>query len=391
MTVPSPETNPLPSAASFFRPTWADIDVAAFRHNLRTMAGCLAPGVKTIVVLKANGYGHGAVPLARAAAAESGVSLWGFGVSSIEEGLLLRESGFRHPVLILGSLFPFENFVPALEHDLIPAVASLAAARALGGIATERGRRADVHVKVDTGMGRIGVSPQAAAQIVDAVLENRSLHLEGIFTHLAHAESEEDTQRQLDVFQAVAEEARRKKGEPLLAHAANSAATFLYPRSHGDAVRPGLSLYGIYPNESLRARVSLQPVMTWKTRIVFLKTVKGGTAVSYGATFRTSRPSRLATLPVGYADGYRRILSNRAFVLVKGRRCPVLGRVTMDQIVVDVTDVPAVDVGEEVVLLGRQGKDAVTAEELAGWAETIPYEIVCGVSVRVPRRYVNVS
>ncbi len=374
----------LSAARRFLRPTWAEIDPNAFRRNLTALAGVLAPGVRMIVVLKADGYGHGAVPLARAAAALPGLPLWGFGVSSVEEGQALREAGLKTPVLILGSLFPFDAFEVALRHDLTPTVASLAAAQALERTAGALKRRAAAHVKIDTGMGRIGVSPKAAAQTLEAVLKSPSLRLEGVYTHLAQADSAEVTRNQLDLFeQAVAP--LRAGQVPFLAHVANSAAVLRHPRAHLDAVRPGLALYGICPSEDLRSRADLSPVMAWKTRVVFLKTVQPGTPVSYGGTFRFEKAARVATLPVGYADGYRRSLSNKGQVLVRGRRCPVVGRVTMDQILVDVTQVPGVDVGDEAVLLGAQGRDRISAEELARWADTIPYEIVCGVSARVPR------
>lgn len=365
----------------FLRPTWAEIDQDAFARNLAALSRLAS--VPVIVVLKADGYGHGAVPLAQAAL-RSGARLWGFGVSSVEEGVALRDGGIKEPILTLGSLFPFESFEAALDYGLTPAVASPAAAQALGRLAAGRGKPCGAHLKIDTGMGRIGVSPKGAAEAARAVLDQKSLRLEGAYTHLAQADSAEATREQLALFDEAVAPFRTQS---LLRHVANSAAVLSRPEARYDAVRPGLALYGIYPSEALRSRVPLTPVMAWKTRVVFMKTAAPGTSVSYGATFKAKRPSRLATLPVGYADGYRRCLSNRGSVLVKGRRCPVVGRVTMDQIIVDVTDAPGVDVGEEVVLLGAQGAERVTAEEMAGWCDTIPYEVVCGVSARVPRVY----
>jgi alanine racemase len=372
-----------PSAVrSFLRPTWVEVDLDAFRRNLSSLAGRLRPGVKLIVVLKADGYGHGARPLAKAAAEMPGLPLWGFGVSSVEEGAVLREAGVRQPVLILGSLFPFESFAAALENGLTPTVASLAAAKALEKASESLGRRTGVHVKVDTGMGRIGLSPRAAGEAIGAVVSSPHLKLEGVYTHLAEADSADRTREQLGLFDKALQGVTPGS---VLRHVANSAATLLYMEAQYDAVRPGLTLYGLAPLSARPLPVPLSPVLAWKTRIVFLKTVEPGAAVSYGATFRVERKSRLATLPVGYADGYRRAFSNKASVLVRGRRCPVAGRVTMDQTVVDVTDVPGADVGDEVALIGAQGTQRVGAEELAAWADTIPYEVVCGITSRVPR------
>jgi alanine racemase len=370
--------------SSFFRPTWAEIDVEAFIANARALAGLLS-GARMIVVLKADGYGHGAAALARAAAS-AGLPMWGFGVSSVEEGVALREAGLTQPILILGSLFPFESFEPALEHRLTPTVASAAVALELEKVAARIGRRSAVHLKVDTGMGRIGVSPKGAGEVVDAIKSCGRLALEAVYTHLAKSDSADDTRMQLARFDGVLKDVRARGLSPH-AHAANSTALIHFPESHYNFVRPGLALYGVPPTPESARSVSLKPVLAWKTRVVFLKSVPSGTPVSYDGTHRVSRPSRLATLPVGYADGYRRALSNKGCVLVKGRRCPVLGRVTMDQTVVDVTDVPQVDVGAEAVLLGAQGAERITANEMASWADTISYEVLCGITNRVPRMF----
>jgi alanine racemase len=358
------------------------VDLSAFVRNLKALADLAGPGARLMPVLKADGYGHGAVPLARAAEGAGVRSLWGFGVSSVEEGISLRRAGARKPILILGSLYPFDSFRAVLAHRLTPTVASLSAVHALAR-AAGRSRRAPVHLKVDTGMGRIGVSPAAAPAAARAVRARGTLRLEGVYTHLARADSFPATRAQLDVFRRVVRSLRRSG--PLLAHAANSAGLLHHPASRMELVRPGLALFGASSWPGRRDPVELAPVLTWKSRVVFIKTVPPGTPVSYGAAFRTRRRSRLATLPVGYADGYRRALTGRAAALLRGRRCPVVGRVTMDQIVVDATGVPGVDVGEEAVLLGAQGEARISVEEMAAWADTIPYEIFCGISSRVPR------
>ncbi len=368
---------------TFLRPTWAVIHLKSFQNNLRAVSSRLASGVRSLPVLKADGYGHGAREMARAAAEAADVPQWGFGVSSIEEGISLREAGFKQPILILGSLFPFDGFESALKYDLTPTLASRLAAQELSRVAAKLKRCAAAHVKVDTGMGRIGVSPETALETIREISGQDALRLEGVYTHLAQADSPEETRKQLDRFKPVVDAARRLSPRPLV-HAANSAAALLSPETHFDVVRPGLALYGLSPAPAADM-AGFAPVMEWKTRIVFLKKVQPGTAVSYGGTFRARRVSWLATLPVGYADGYRRSLSNKGQVLVRGKRCPVAGRVTMDQIIVDVTDVPGVEVGDETVLIGKQGAERISAEEMAEWADTIPYEIVCGVSARVPR------
>lgn len=368
-------------SALFLRPTWAEIDLAAFQKNLRALASFLPQRVKLMAVLKADAYGHGAAPLAAAArTAGLGGRLWGFGVSSVEEGVALRDAGVRESILILGSLYPFDSYDVVLDRALIPTVASRGSAQALAQRAEKRGRPAPCHVKIDTGMGRIGLAPSTARETLPGWVRHPWLKVEGVFTHLACADAAGATAQQLKVFDAAL---RGLKGLPRCLHAANSAAVLARPGSWYDLVRPGLALYGVAPGPG--RSVPLTPVLTWKSRVVFLKTVRSGTPLSYGWTWRAGRRSRIATAPVGYADGYRRGLSNAGEVLVRGRRCPVVGRVTMDQILVDVTDTPGVDVGEEVVLIGTQGRQRITVEEVADRADTIPYEILCGISRRVPR------
>lgn len=370
------------SSPGFYRPTWAEIDTEAFFKNASVLAR-RAGRARLLAVLKADAYGHGAVPLARILERRSPRGFWGFGVSSVEEGRTLREAGLKSRILILGSLFPFDSFDAALRYGLTPTVASRSSARALARAAARAGTRTPVHIKVDTGMGRIGMTPATAAEAIPDIAALPALRLEGVYTHLAQAENASRVREQLGLFDRLIH-SLRGQGLSFLAHAANSEALLLRPESRYDMARPGLALYGVPPAPGVRGLV---PVLTWKTRVVFLKDVSKGTRVSYGGTWRASRRSRLATLPVGYADGYRRALSNRGEVLVRGRRCPVVWRVTMDQIIVDVTDARGADIGEEVVLLGRQGRASVTAEDMAAWADTIPYEILCGLSARVPRVY----
>jgi alanine racemase len=360
----------------FFRPTWAEVDIAALVANLRELRRRVGPGVKTMFVVKANAYGHDAA-LCAAAAERARAADW-LGVSSVEEGMALREAGTRLPILVLGSLYPFESVLAAAAHDLTPVVASLEAAQRVAEAARRVRRRLEVHVKADTGMGRFGARPEAAVEVAKRVSADGALRLGGVFTHLAKAEDDAAfTARQLKAFRAVLASLARAGIRPPLVHAANSAGALRRPASRFSLVRPGLAAYGAWDG--------FAPVLTWKTKIVFLKSVPKGTTVSYGATWRARRPSRVATLPVGYGDGYARALSNRASVLVHGARCPVIGRVTMDQTMVDVTALPQARVGDDAVLLGRQGGAEVPAAELARLCGTIPYETLTGISSRVPR------
>ncbi|MDE1976020.1 MAG: alanine racemase [Elusimicrobia bacterium] len=362
------------------RPTWAEVDLGALRRNLRAFRSRLGPAVKILFVVKADAYGHGAAACARAAQS-SGLCDW-LGVSSVEEGAALREKGVRLPVLVLGSLYPFESFAVAARYGLTATVASLSAAKSLASAARRRGRRVSCHLKIETGMGRIGMRPPAAAQAAEHLERACPGALTGLYTHLSSPEeSPSYTRRQLAEFsRAVAAVSSRARG-PLLRHAAASAAALRYPESRWDMARPGLAVYGLYPG--------FEPVLTLKTRVVFLKTVPRGTAVGYGASYRTRLRSRLATLPVGYADGFLRALSNRGSVLVRGRRCPVVGRISMDMATIDVTRVPGARVGDEAVVFGRQGAREIPIRSAAALAGAIPYEIPCGLTARVPRIYLS--
>jgi alanine racemase len=367
---------------SLYRPTWAEISESAFVSNLENLRRHVGERVRLLAVLKADGYGHGATDLAKLAVTSGADAI---GVSILEEGIALRQAGVRRPILLLGGIFPLKNFSVALEYDLTPTVASLEAAQALAAEAERRGRRAACHLKVDTGMGRIGVSPGRAADVIGRIAANPHLVLEGVYSHFACADGDaEFTTQQLDTFRQLRTDAVPRD---TLFHIANSAGLLHERASHLDMVRPGLALYGLRPSAG-PVPVVLRPVLSWRTKIVFLKKVPKGTGVSYGRTFVTARESDIATLPVGYADGVPRAVSNRGAVLVRGKRCAIVGRVTMDHIMIDVTGLGA-DVGDDVTLIGEQDGVTLTADEWAAWSETISYEIVCGISKRVPRRMVN--
>ena len=370
-----------PPRRRFFRPTWAEVDLGALKRNLSQLRSKMSAGTKIMFVVKANAYGHDAALCSRAV--ESGRHADWFGVSSVEEGVALREAGVRLPILVLGSLYPFESVLAAVAHDLTPIVASLESAKRLAEVALKLKRRVDCHVKVDTGMGRIGASPEAALGVVRHLAALKAVRVQGLYTHFACAESDAAfTTEQLRRFRRVIDALSKEGLRPPLIHSANSAGALRHPASRFDLVRPGLAVYGLYPG--------FEPALSLKSKIVFIKTIPRGTTVSYGATWRAKRQTRVATLPIGYGDGYSRALSNRASVLVNGRRCPVIGRVTMDQTMIDVTAIAEVRVGADAVLIGRQGSGEIKAEELSRLCGTIAYETATSLTSRVPRVQVGV-
>lgn len=374
--------NPLLSKVSpFYRPTWTDISTDAFVANLNEIRKLIGPAVQLLAVLKADAYGHGASDLA-SIALDHGANL--IGVSSLEEGISLRDTGIKAPILILGGIYPLQNFSVAIEYDLTPTVASLEAAQVLEQESSRSKKTIGFHLKVDTGMGRIGVSPAGAKTILDWLPQAQHIRLEGIYSHLASADTDPVfSAQQRKTFESVANLAKQSGGKFVLAHIANSAAVVSDKSFHLDLVRPGLALYGVPPS-TLPSSVKIQPVLSWRTKLIFLKKVPANTPISYGGTFRTKRESEIATLPVGYADGLPRLASNRGAVLIREKRCPIVGRVTMDHTMVDVTGVGAA-VGDEAVLIGSQGVATLGALDWASWAETNSYEILCGISKRVPR------
>jgi alanine racemase len=312
------------------------------------------------------------------------------GVAMVEEGAQLRAAGLRLPVLIQ-CCAGRDEIEYALEHELSLTVPSLEFAQKTSEIAARMKATAAIHVDIDTGMGRIGFAPDTAADQIVRLSQLPHLKVDGAYTHFCVSEKEGDdsTANQLKRFKNVIDELAARGINIRRIHAANSGAVLNHPQSYLTLVRPGLILYGVYPDVKLKAKLDLKPVMKWKTEITFLKTIQAGTTLGYGRTFTAPSVMRIATANVGYADGYSWRLSNKASVLVRGRRLPVVGRVSMDQLLFDVTAIPDVEPGEEVVLLGQDGSERITAEELAHWADTIPYEILCGVSKRVPRVYMG--
>jgi alanine racemase len=366
-----------------FRPTVAEIDIAAIRHNARTLN---PPGAELMAVVKANGYGHGAAPVARAAL-QAGAT-W-LGVALVEEGMALRDAGIAAPILVL-SEFPPGSEADALAARLTPSIYTGDAVARLSSASAAAARPVRVHVKVDTGMHRVGADPADVVGLIRAALE-AGFELEGLWTHLATSEEASNpfARQQLDRFRSVAAQV---EGDgipgPRYLHAANTGGVLAWPDAHLHLVRVGIGLYGIGPGTDVAAGAGLRPAMRVRSAVTMTRRLPAGERVSYGLRYALPRDAIVATVPIGYADGYSRRLSANAWVLIRGVRRPIAGTITMDQLMVDCGDGP-VEPGDEVVLLGSQGSDRITAEELAAWSGTIGYEIVCGFSGRIPRVYVE--
>jgi len=381
--------------------TWAEIDLSAYAHNIRELKRVTQRQARLMAVVKANGYGHGAQEVARTALQNGAEYL---GVARLHEAVELRKAGLAAPILILGYSSP-DSAPTLIENELIQSVYSPTTAQELSDQAARRGKKIKVHIKVDSGMGRLGLlleeqagnasqNSPAAGTIGDFEVISRLANLEadGIFTHFATSDSADKSyaNRQLERFMEFLNQLDQAGLKPPLAHAANSAAVIDLPDSHLDMVRPGIATYGLYPSDEVnQSNVKLKPVMTLKSRIIHLKKVPAGFHISYGITYRTKKPTTIATVPVGYADGYNRLLSSRGYMLVHGKRVPVVGRVCMDLTMLDVGALKDVMIEDEVVVFGQQGNAAVTADELATTLNTINYEIVTSITARVPRVYLE--
>ena len=373
------------SISSPGRPTRCVIDHAALRWNLRQIRAKVGAQVKILSMVKANAYGHGAVPVAKTLLAAGGDA---FGVATLDEGIELRQAGIGAPVIVVGGVYA-DQVDEFFAHSLTPVLYDVDGLTELDAAVAKRRASLNVHVKVDTGMGRLGLRAGEINRWLPPLKALEALKIEGVFSHFSTAESVDGdyTIKQLETFTGVAARLRTAGLNPLF-HFANSAATITQPAAYFDMVRPGIMLYGAYPSPAMARQITLKPVLSWQTKIIQLKKVPAGTSISYGQTFVTQRESLIATLPVGYADGYQRLLSNRSEALVRGQRAPVAGRVCMDLTMVDVTDIRNVQRGDEVVLLGRQGGAEIGADEMAAWANTISYEIFTSIGARVPRIHI---
>ena len=378
------------------RATFAEINLKALKHNLQNLKTITEPTTGIMAVIKADAYGHGAIPCAKAAV-DSGVDYLGAGI--IEEGIELRENGITEPILTLGSIFP-DEVADLVRHDLATILCTPHLAQALAKEAEKQGKIVNVHVKVDTGMNRLGVLPENLLPLVKTISNLPTLKLEAISTHFSSADDEDTsiTTQQIELFQKTLTDLQKAGVTmPPLIHLANTSALLRFPESRSKMVRPGLILYGALPSPALNPVAkeicqnenlqNFQPVMQWKSKIILLKSVQKGQPLSYSRKHFTQKDSLIATLPIGYADGLHRNLSNNMEVLIKGKRAPQVGTICMDMILIDVTEVPDIQMGDEVVIFGKQGEEEIRVEELAKKSNTIPYEILCNVGKRVPRVY----
>jgi len=366
--------------------TQAVVDLDAIQHNLGLVRRIVGPKVQIMAAVKADAYGHGIVEVSQALLAAGADWL---GVGSAWEGKRLREAGIDAPILVLGPTLIRESPL-IISYRLSQAISSYELAEALSAEAQRQSQEVGIHLKVDSGMGRLGMRPEEALPLCKGLARLPRLRLEGLMTHfaVAHEKDKGFTRAQLDSFQQTALVLRQEGFHFDLHHAANSAAIIDLPQSHLDMVRPGIMLYGYFPSSEVSRAIPLRPALTFRTEIGHLKSLQPGESVSYGRQFVASRPTRVAILPVGYADGYHRGLSRRAQVILHGQIAPVIGVICMDMTAVDVTEIPEARVGDEVILFGRQGDAQVSAEQVASWLNTIPYEVLTGIGSRVERVYV---
>ena len=379
-------------ADKLLRPTWVEISLSKLRRNYERVRA-LAGSRRLMAVIKADAYGHGAVPVAKCLA-ECGVD-W-FGVATVEEAIELREAGITEPVLLLGGLY-MSDPAHLIEHRLTPSVSSTARLDTYAECARRLGRPIEFHLKVDTGLGRLGLPLDRLRAFVEHFRELEGLELKGYFTHLASAEDmvASQTEEQSERFLRGLEQLRSLGCDPQWIHVSNSAALLADRAFPENLVRVGALLYGYClplvhtPETEVPSTPAFEPILTFKSRVVFLKDVPSGTSLGYGAAFHTRRASRIATVPVGYADGLSRGLSNRGFAIVRDRRARIVGSISMDLALLDVTDVPGVDVGDEIILLGSSQQCTITALEIAQLLGTVPYEVLCSIGKRVPRIYVD--
>ena len=374
-----------PSAEPIEPTSVAIIDLSALRHNLGQVRQRIPKECDILAVVKADAYGHGDIAIASALA---GMGVRRFGVATVDEGIQLRRSGLPHPILVMGALRP-EHSAAVIAHRLTPIIHDHHIAEQFAKELPSSACPYPIHVKVDTGMGRLGLCTDDVLPLLRSSPFQDALSAEGLMTHLADADSEDPafTTLQIELFRTLIGRLKASGIDIPLIHAANSAAILLHPSAHFTMVRPGIMLYGYHTITHPDSLPDLQPILSLVTRVVLVRALAPGDSVSYNRVFIAGRPSRIAVLQIGYADGYSRLLSHRGAVLIRGRRAPIVGRICMDMTMVDVTDIPHVVPGDEAVLIGQQGGVRITATHLADWSETIPYEVLCAIGPRVQRVY----
>jgi alanine racemase len=370
---------------------YATIDLDAIRSNMDSMQAKLSEGTKVIGVIKMDGYGHGAVPIAKEL--EPLWYMYGFATATAEEAMILRDAGIAKPILVLGYAFPW-SYEEMIGHDVRAAVFREDMLGQLADASAKAGKKAKVHIKVDTGMSRIGIRPdEAGLEFVKKALENPAIEVEGIFTHFAKADEADKApaRNQLALFREFIGNIEAETGYVIpLCHCSNSAGMIGLREADMDAVRAGIAMYGLWPSpEVAKDAVELEPAMELKSRIVYIKNVEAGTEISYGGTYTAGEKRRIATIAAGYGDGYPRGLSNKGYVLIHGKKAPVTGRICMDQFMIDVTDIPDAAEGDIVTLIGREGEERITIEELGELSGRFHYELACCIGKRVPRVYLK--
>ena len=377
--------HPTISETEIIRPTRVEVDLSVLKENFKQIKKYVG-NVKIMPVLKANAYGHG---LVRIAQFYSEMKADYLGVAVVEEGILLREKGIKLPILVLGGIWG--NQIPLfLKHDLTITASSIDKLKQIDETAEQMKIKAKVHLKIDTGMERLGVHYYNAEKFLEAAYKCKNLKIEGIFSHFANSESKDLTysKLQLERFNEVLSYFGKHSIEPPLRHISNSGGILQLPEANFDMVRPGIMLFGVYPSKEVKRTIEIKPALTWKSLVVYFKVIKPNHPVGYGSTWQTDHNVRAVTVPVGYGDGYLRSMFNKAEVIINGERYPVVGTISMDQIIVNLEQGSAYN-GDEVILLGSDGKNSITCEEMAEWAGTIPYEILTNINTRVPRVYIK--
>jgi len=357
-----------------FRPTWTEIDLSALKFNFNLVKRIAGKGVKILTVVKADAYGHG---MAKVAKKLNSLGVDYFGVASIDEAMVLRKQGIRKPILVLeNSLKQFAKYI--VDYNLTQTICTKELTQSINNYAKKKNKIVLVHIKIDTGMGRFGLWHKQAISFIKNISKLRNIRIEGLYTHFPSADIDKEfTNYQIRIFNALKNKLKKSKIDVPLYHTANSIGIIDYKNSHLNLVRPGLMLYGIYPKGNLK--IKLKPVMSFKTKIIYIKRVPAGRSISYARTHIAKKPTTIATLAVGYSDGYLRSLSNRAEVLIRGKRCKVVGRICMDQTMVDLGNLRGIKIGETAVLVGKQKNEQITLDELSKPAKTISYELACSI------------